>query len=97
MVYQLKFSPSYERDIKRLKRKRRDLRRLKQTLNIVRHGRRLTISYRPHRLRYAAFAGFYECHLAFDWLLVWSYEEDDYLHLIRTGSNVNVCLLLSSL
>jgi mRNA interferase YafQ len=90
MVYHLEFSSRYKYDIKRLKRKRRDLSRLLRVLHLLRQGKSLPVSLRPHRLRHAAYAGLYECHLSFDWLLVWSYEEDDYLHLIRTGSHEEI-------
>ncbi|WP_082127479.1 type II toxin-antitoxin system RelE/ParE family toxin [Calothrix sp. 336/3] len=70
MRYHLKISRGYQRDLERLKRKRHDLNRLLKTLTMLRHGESLPASYRPHRLRHASYAGFYECHLAFDWLLV---------------------------
>lgn len=46
---------------------------------------RLGMEYRPHKLR-GEYEGYWECHLAPDWLLIYSLSAGS-VYLYRTGSH----------
>ena len=56
-----------------------------RTVDILRHDMRLPLSYKDHALHHN-WEGSRECHLAFDFLLVYTLEGDDVLILERLGS-----------
>lgn len=43
----------------------------------------------PHRLS-GDWAGYMECHVAPDWLLIWRATDDGELWLVRTGSHADL-------
>jgi mRNA interferase YafQ len=75
----------YRRDVKRLRKRGHDVERLTELAEIIRvHGappRRC----RSHKLS-GDWAGYMECHVAPDWLLVYRVDRQEVL-LYRTGSH----------
>lgn len=56
----------------------------------LQNGERLDPKYRDHDLQ-GDFDGFRECHIAFDWVLVYYYEDDILvLTLYDTGTHAQV-------
>ncbi len=75
----------FERDLKRMRKRGKDIAKLKQTVRMLLEGKNLPSAMRPHRLS-GTWNGFNECHLEPDWLLIWQQDEDA-LKLVRTGSH----------
>ncbi len=75
----------FERDLKRVRRRRKDLDKLWSVVERLLQGQPLDRSHRIHRLS-GRWADFWECHLEPDWLLIWIENEDE-LVLVRTGSH----------
>jgi mRNA interferase YafQ len=68
-----------------MKRRGRRIHALQAITDAIISGAPLPVSARPHILR-GEWAGFWECHISFDWLLIYRFAGDD-LVLIRTGTH----------
>jgi len=75
----------FERDLKRAKKRGKDLARLESAVRALLAGEALPPRCRAHALG-GRWKGFCECHLEPDWLLVWKTDADA-LTLVRTGSH----------
>ena len=83
----VKPSPHFERDIKVLKKKRRDMSVLRQVIEFLIEKKTLPAKYKDHALS-GVFQGYRELHVSWnpDWLLIYEITADELL-LIRTGSH----------
>ncbi|MBI5469703.1 type II toxin-antitoxin system YafQ family toxin [Candidatus Kaiserbacteria bacterium] len=77
--------PQFDSDIKRLKRRHKDMDKLLTTVAILRRDGRLPVQFRPHKLS-GDYDGQWECHIESDWLLTYEIYEDA-VTLARTGSH----------
>ncbi len=75
----------FERDLKRLRKRGKDIAKLERAVRMLLEGKPLPSAMRPYRLS-GTWNGFSECHLEPDWLLIWQQDEDA-LKLVRTGSH----------
>ncbi|WP_165062645.1 type II toxin-antitoxin system YafQ family toxin [Adlercreutzia sp. ZJ154] len=89
------YSPIFYRDVKRNKKKHRDMKRLKECIflileNTVESREELKRHHNMHTLS-GAWAGSNECHIcnAGDWLLVWR-EADGIAYFQRTGTHEDI-------
>ena len=80
-------SKQFRRDLKRLHKSGYDLGKLKSILYLLSDGQVLPSVYRNHRLS-GVYEGTEECHVGFDWLLIYERSfKDGILRLIRTGTH----------
>ena len=90
MNYRIIQSKQFKRDVATLKRRGLEMSRLTSVVGMLSLGQRLPAQYHDHALRGASL-GRRECHIAPDWLLVYSKSEDEItLFLIRTGTHRDV-------
>ena len=90
MMYQVKFTAAYKKSYKLMKKRGLDLSLLDEVVDLLRQGKRLNEKYRDHALS-GNFAGFRECHIQPDWLLVYLIENDVLtLTLVDTGSHSDI-------
>ena len=90
MKYELSITKKYKKSVKRLARSGYDLAPLKDVVNKLQNGETLEPKYMDHAL-IGNFAGFRECHVAYDWVLVYYYEDDVLvLTLYDTGTHSQV-------
>ena len=75
----------FGRDLKRAKKRGKDLGRLWAVVGRLLRGQALDLRHRRHRLS-GAWSGSWECHIEPDWLLIWI-QDDDALVLVRTGTH----------
>ena len=67
-----------------------DMSALDEVVDLLRQGKRLDDRYRDHGLS-GNFAGFRECHVKPDWLLVYLIEDDVLtLTLVDTGTHSDI-------
>ena len=81
----LRTTSRFEKDLKRVKRRGKDLNKLWAVLEILVAGDELHSRHRPHRLS-GQWSEFWECHIEPDWLLIWDRQQDA-LVLVRTGTH----------
>ena len=72
-------------DLRRQKRRGKDLEDLIAVAELLAESGRLPSGYRPHRLS-GAWKGVWECHIESDWLLIYDITATE-VFLIRTGSH----------
>ena len=86
-MYQVKFTTAYKKAYKLMKKRGLDISLLDEVVDLLRQGRQLEERYHDHGLT-GDLAGFRECHIKPDWLLIYLIENDVLtLTLIDTGSH----------
>lgn len=89
-MYQTKFTTAYRKSYRLMKKRGLDLSLLDEAVNLLRQGKQLDERYRDRGLS-DNFAGFRECHIKPDWLLIYLIENDVLtLTLVDTGSHSDV-------
>ena len=90
MIYKVKFTSAYKRSYKRLKKRGLDISLLDAVIEELRQGRLLHKKYKDHILK-GNFAGFHECHVKPNWLLIYLLEDDIItLTLVNTGTHTDL-------
>ena len=86
-MYQVKFTTAYKKSYKLMKKRGLNISLLNEVVDLLRQGRQLEERYHDHGLT-GDLAGFRECHIKPDWLLIYLIENDILtLTLIDTGSH----------
>ncbi|MCL2039616.1 MAG: type II toxin-antitoxin system YafQ family toxin [Bacteroidetes bacterium] len=87
-MYKVITSKKYRRDLKRIKRMPLDMKKLNLVIDLLSGSDKpLPEKYNDHKLL-GEFAGYRECHIEPDWLLVYKKERRNLvLVLTRTGSH----------
>lgn len=86
-MYNLRFTNKIQRNIKLMKKRGKDLEKLKTVLNLLQRGIDLPAKYKDHALT-GNYIGCRECHIEPDWLLVYEIiNEELIILLLTTGSH----------
>ena len=87
MIYEVKFTSQFKRDLKLAKKQNKNLDKLFGVIELLSRGENLDAKYRDHDLL-GKYKGTRECHIGPDWLLVYEYRNDVLvLMLYRLGSH----------
>lgn len=90
MKYKIVYTGSFQKDYQRMKRRGKNMDKLKEVVDILAEGRPLLPKYREHILA-GKYKGMRECHIEPDWLLVWILENDKLvLAFTRTGTHSDI-------
>lgn len=93
MLLSVKFTTSYKKSYKRMKKRGLNLALLDSVVDALRHGKKLDEKYHDHELK-GQLKGFRECHIQPDWLLIYLIEDDILtLTLVDTGSHSDLLSL----
>ena len=77
----------FKKDFKKLLSSGKNMEKLAETLRFLQEGQQLPERYRDHAL-IGVHAGYRECHITPDWLLIYKIEKDVItLSLTRTGTH----------
>lgn len=80
-------STRFRRDLRRSKKRGKDLEKLKSVVRLLVEEQPLPERYRDHNL-VGDWFGYRECHIEPDWLLLYKIERDQgILTLVRTGTH----------
>lgn len=89
-MYQVKFTTTFKKRYKLIKKRGLDINLLDEVVDKLRKGIPLEEKYRDHGLS-GNFDGFRECHIKPDWLLVYLIEDDILtLTLVDTGTHSDI-------
>ena len=87
MIYTIKPSGQFKKDLKILQKRGYNLDLLTKIIQLLAPGEALPPKNRDHALS-GNFAGCRECHIAPDWLLIYEISDNDlFLYLTRTGTH----------
>jgi mRNA interferase YafQ len=84
----LRTTKQFERDLRRLKRRRKKLDKLWAIVELLVRSDPLPARCRRHKLS-GEWDRFWECHIEPDWLLIWV-ETKENLTLTRTGTHADL-------
>ena len=84
-MYKIKYSGKIKKDIKICQKRNYNFSELEKVIEKLLIPEPLEDRNREHNLS-GNYAGFRECHIAPDWLLIYRYD-GDYLELVRTGTH----------
>lgn len=86
-MYEVKFTTTFKKSYKLMKKRGLDISLLDDVVDKLRQGITLEEKFRDHALS-GNYEGFRECHIKPDWLLIYLLENDILtLTLIDTGSH----------
>ena len=87
MKYTIKWSARFKKQYKQMIRRGGNIELLDSVIRLLAAGEPLPEEYHDHIL-VGDYAGFHECHIRPDWLLIYDYDDDVLvLTLFRTGSH----------
>jgi mRNA interferase YafQ len=75
----------FKKDLKRIKKRGKDLSKLKDIVSAIAHSESLEERHRDHAL-IGNWSGSRDCHIEPDWILIYRVDSD-FLFLERTGSH----------
>lgn len=82
----LKPSTQYKKDYKRFRNNPKKIKKLFEVLNLLKNEVAIPEIYDPHLLT-GNYAGYMECHIEGDFLLIWFDPDTDQIDLVRLGSH----------
>lgn len=86
-MYNVRPTSKFRNDLKRVKKRGYDIRLLIDVIKKLVMGEPLPVKNKDHELS-GNYAGFRECHVAPDWLLIYESDENNLiLYLVRTGTH----------
>lgn len=85
-MYTLKITSQFKKDLKRIQNKPTKIKHLKEVLQILEKEGILPERYKPHKL-IGDYAGYMECHVESDLLLIWVDPQVNVIKLVRLGSH----------
>lgn len=89
-MYQLDYTNQFRKDLKRVSKQGLDISLLLEVLRQLECRGQVDAKYRPHVLT-GNWAGFWECHIAADWLLIYDIADSiKVVRLTRTGSHSEI-------
>ncbi len=83
------YLPRFNKDVALMAKRRSSMEKLKKVIAALMQGETLEPKYRDHPLK-GNFAGFRECHIAPDWLLIYRFFGDDEVEFARTGTHADL-------
>ena len=90
MKYKLKLTSLFKKDVKRMKKRGRDMRKLNEVVTLLQNGTPLPWEFRDHALS-GDYIGFRECHIQSDWLLLYYIDEEQIVLVCsRTGTHSDI-------
>jgi mRNA interferase YafQ len=84
----LRYAGAFRKDLKRIVRRGYPLNELEAIVTAIRQAEQLASSARAHPLK-GEWGGYWECHIAPDWLLIYRATEQEVL-LARTGTHADL-------
>ena len=89
-MYTVNYTTRMRRDIRRMKRRGKDLSKLITVLNLLKTGEPLPEIYRDHQLK-GDLEDLRECHIELNWLLVYRIDEGELILLATaTGTHADI-------
>lgn len=90
LKYELVEKPKYLKGRQRMAERGFDLDELDYVIDTLLRGYRLPSNYRNHKLK-GDLKGYMECHIGYDWLLVYRYDHRELvLYAVDTGNHKDV-------
>jgi len=87
LMFKIFATNEFKKDLKRIAKRNYNLKLLDEVISLLANGEQLPVKYRDHLLT-GKLAGYRECHIQPDWLLIYKIEEKNLiLYLLQTGTH----------
>ena len=83
---ELRYTGQYKKDLKRFINQPKKLEELNGILTLLANEQPIPPENNPHKLK-GDYAGYMECHISGDFLLIWLDPETEVIDLVRLGSH----------
>jgi len=87
-MYTLIYTRQFEKDVQRLRKRGKNLDKLKMVIRTLVTGEALDPIHRDHKLR-GSYRGRRECHVESDWLLIYKKEPGSFI-FERSGTHADL-------
>lgn len=88
MQLKIKYQKAFEKDVKRSKKRGKDINKLKNIIALLCNDLPLLPQFKDHAL-IGNYINHRECHIESDWLLIYKKQEQT-LFLVRNGSHADL-------
>ncbi len=85
-MYSFIFTNKFKKDFELLKKRNFEMKFIETVLKHLQEKGTVPAVYKPHKL-YGNYNDCFECHIKPDWLLIWTYNSQTEVSLIRTGTH----------
>ena len=85
-MYTLKITSQFKKDLKKIQNNPAKIKHLKEVLGLLEQDGKLPERFKPHKL-IGDYAGFMECHVENNLLLIWIDPEENIIKLVRLGTH----------
>ena len=85
-MWTLSYSGQFKKDLKRYKNNAQKISKLYSVLQHLERDGMVPAENKPHVLQ-GEYAGFWECHIENDFLLIWIDEKANEIRLVRLGTH----------
>lgn len=85
MTLKIVFLNSFKKEIKKVKKRGKNLFKLKIVSETLISGKKLSSKYKEHKLK-GDYSGYWECHIEPDWLIIYKKTKTSII-FARTGSH----------
>ncbi len=86
-MYSVTYTNKFKKDLKLCSKRDYDISIFRTVVKALQETGKLAKEYKPHKLK-GKYAGFWECHIQPDWLMVWDQDDNKLtLLLMRTGTH----------
>ncbi|MBW4635838.1 MAG: type II toxin-antitoxin system YafQ family toxin [Iphinoe sp. HA4291-MV1] len=89
MKYPVHKTKRFRQDLRRAKKRCKDLRKLYHLLHVIQQGIPLSAHYRNHRLWQSKYNNAFEFHVYPDFLIIYRFQHN-VLHFLRCGSHADL-------
>jgi len=89
-MYGIEYTNSFKKDYKRIQKRGYNIELLTKLFEQLITQGNVNVVYKPHKL-FGKYAGYWECHIQPDWLLIWEVNEQKQciiLHYTGTHSDL---------
>ena len=87
-MYRALYTKQFKKDVKKIRKSGKDTATLKEAMSLLINDGSLPVHYKDHNLK-GSYIGCRECHLRFDWLLIYRIEGDTII-FIRSGTHAEL-------
>jgi len=85
-MYSISFTNKFQKDFNLCKSRHYKISKIEKVFEDLRVTGTVPKKYDPHTL-IGNYNGCWECHIEYDWLLIWEMFPDNEIHIIRTGTH----------
>jgi mRNA interferase YafQ len=85
-MYSISFTNKFKKDFALCKSRKYQIAKIEKIFEELKTTGTVPKKHKPHTLD-GNYNGCWECHIEYDWLLIWETFPDNEIHIIRTGTH----------